>query len=193
MTAIKPIQTRYKGCNFRSRLEARYAVYFDALNIKWEYETEGYDINGKWYLPDFWLPELEIFVEIKPDSDKGSGLYNEFSNKINSAIVLMRGSPWNYRAIFYGWDSCDSGGGEYKDECIFGIDGDWVGLQVRVGREDRNVFVSEWDTNKNVVALYHPDDEQWEYFKEDTFDVLTKDAAYKARSARFEHGESGAT
>lgn len=56
MTEIKPIQTKYKGCNFRSRLEARYAIYFDALGIKWEYEIEGYNINGKWYLPDFWLP-----------------------------------------------------------------------------------------------------------------------------------------
>ena len=31
MNRIKPIQTRYKGFNFRSRLEARWAVFFDAI------------------------------------------------------------------------------------------------------------------------------------------------------------------
>lgn len=51
---IKAIQTRYKGYNFRSRLEARWAVFFDALGIKWEYEPEGFELpNGERYLPDF--------------------------------------------------------------------------------------------------------------------------------------------
>lgn len=33
---IKPIETKYKGYRFRSRLEARWAVFFDALGISWE-------------------------------------------------------------------------------------------------------------------------------------------------------------
>src|SRR5690606_6761657 len=52
-----------------SRLEARYAVMFDYLGIDWEYEHEGYQLsNGKWYLPDFWLPNFNaggMFVEVK--------------------------------------------------------------------------------------------------------------------------------
>ena len=68
---IKAIETRYKGYRFRSRLEARWAVFFDALGIKWEYEKEGYDLGkaGR-YLPDFWLPECNRFIEIKPASSK---------------------------------------------------------------------------------------------------------------------------
>jgi len=63
------IQTNYKGYCFRSRLEARWAVFFDALNIKWEYEKEGFSFgNNISYLPDFWLPELNIWAEIKPES-----------------------------------------------------------------------------------------------------------------------------
>lgn len=62
---IKAIDTKYKGYLFRSRLEARWAVFFDALGIKWEYEKEGYDLDGIYYLPDFWLPELKCFIEIK--------------------------------------------------------------------------------------------------------------------------------
>jgi hypothetical protein len=71
---VKPIETVYKGYRFRSRLEARWAVFFDALGIEWEYEKEGYDLGeAGWYLPDFWLPEATLearrkigyFVEIK--------------------------------------------------------------------------------------------------------------------------------
>lgn len=53
---MKAIETRYKGYRFRSRLEARWAVFFDALGIKWEYEPEGYDLGeAGWYLPDFMI------------------------------------------------------------------------------------------------------------------------------------------
>jgi hypothetical protein len=63
---IKAIETRYKGCNFRSRLEARWAVFFDALGIKWEYEKEGYVVGNRTpYLPDFYLPDLRTWVEVK--------------------------------------------------------------------------------------------------------------------------------
>lgn len=52
--AIKPIETHYKGYRFRSRLEARWAVFFDALGVEWEYEPEGFDLGAAgWYLPDF--------------------------------------------------------------------------------------------------------------------------------------------
>lgn len=64
---IKPIQTYYKGYHFRSRLEARWAVFFDALGLSWEYEPEGYDLGpAGYYLPDFWLPDLKYWIEIKP-------------------------------------------------------------------------------------------------------------------------------
>lgn len=54
MRAVKAIQTRYKGYNFRSRLEARWAVFFDALGVEWEYEPEGFELpDGTRYLPDF--------------------------------------------------------------------------------------------------------------------------------------------
>lgn len=70
---IQPIQTRYAGHRFRSRLEARWAVFFDAMRIRWEYEPQGYVITDPWetearaYLPDFYLPELDIWAEVKGD------------------------------------------------------------------------------------------------------------------------------
>ena len=64
----RAIKTHYADCRFRSRLEARWAVFFDALKIKWQYEPEGYILpNGRWYLPDFYLPQVWMFAEVKPD------------------------------------------------------------------------------------------------------------------------------
>jgi hypothetical protein len=39
---LKPIETFYRGYRFRSRLEARWAVFMDAAGIVWEYEPEGF-------------------------------------------------------------------------------------------------------------------------------------------------------
>lgn len=69
----KAIETSYAGHRFRSRLEARWAVAFDALGVRWQYEVEGYECGTRlsWsdrtikYLPDFWLPDLGTWAEVK--------------------------------------------------------------------------------------------------------------------------------
>ena len=66
---IQAIETFYKGYRFRSRLEARWAVFFEELGIKWQYEVEGFELPGGRYLPDFQLPKWNMFVEVKPPSD----------------------------------------------------------------------------------------------------------------------------
>jgi hypothetical protein len=66
MVDLKPLETRYKGYLFRSRLEARWAVFYDALDVRWYYEFEGFDLgDGIVYLPDFFLPDLNVWIEIK--------------------------------------------------------------------------------------------------------------------------------
>ena len=63
---MKAIETIYNGVRFRSRTEARWAVFMDALSVVWEYEREGFDLgDGVLYLPDFWLPQLNCWIEIK--------------------------------------------------------------------------------------------------------------------------------
>lgn len=68
---IKPIETIYKGYRFRSRLEARWAVFFDTIGADWEYEPEGFDLgNGLYYLPDFRIHNCKgfcktLWVEVK--------------------------------------------------------------------------------------------------------------------------------
>lgn len=66
MPEIKPIETYYNGYKFRSRLEARWAVFFDAMEICYEYEPEGFNLDDNLsYLPDFYLPNLDAYFEVK--------------------------------------------------------------------------------------------------------------------------------
>lgn len=62
---MKAIETHYNSYRFRSRLEARWAVFFNYLGIGFEYEKEGFDLDGTMYLPDFWLPRKKCWIEIK--------------------------------------------------------------------------------------------------------------------------------
>ena len=65
-TALRAIETHYKGYRFRSRLESRWAVFLDALGVLWSYEAEGYELGAAGrYLPDFWLPAIGCWLEIK--------------------------------------------------------------------------------------------------------------------------------
>lgn len=62
---IKAIETQYNGYRFRSRLEARWAVFFDLIGLKYEYEIEGFEMDELRYLPDFYIPSLDRWFEIK--------------------------------------------------------------------------------------------------------------------------------
>ena len=64
------LETEYHGITFRSRTEARWAVFFDSLRVAWEYEPEGFELSpNRRYLPDFLLPELGgnggTYLEVK--------------------------------------------------------------------------------------------------------------------------------
>lgn len=66
---VAAIQTRYAGYHFRSRLEARWAVFLDHLGVEWLYEPEGYSLPSGPYLPDFLVhphTPYQFWLEIKP-------------------------------------------------------------------------------------------------------------------------------
>lgn len=98
MESIKPIETYYNGYRFRSRLEARWAVFFDALGIEYEYEVEGYKNNdGIWYLPDFYLPEFRCLFEVKPSGAFVDGCFtsewyenSDDGKKVNSIVESLK-------------------------------------------------------------------------------------------------------
>lgn len=62
---IKSKPTVYKNVKFRSRLEARWAAFFDLIGWRWQYEA--YDFNG--WTPDFAVYGSAgsiLFIEVKP-------------------------------------------------------------------------------------------------------------------------------
>ena len=104
---ITPIETYYNGCKFRSRLEARWAVYFDLCGIDWEYETEGYEItleNGHTvkYLPDFVLHNIiintkyiipNLYVEVKGVMTEYDELKIDSFHKSGHEILILQELP----------------------------------------------------------------------------------------------------
>ena len=63
---IKAIPTLYKGVEFRSKLEARVAMFLDLGKIPWTYEPERLgNEKEEEYNPDFYLPETDDWIEVK--------------------------------------------------------------------------------------------------------------------------------
>lgn len=62
-TTIKAIETHYDGYRFRSRLEARWAVFFNAVRLEYQYEMEGFEMGKTRYLPDFYIPNLDRWLK----------------------------------------------------------------------------------------------------------------------------------
>jgi len=96
---MKCIPTKYNGYQFRSRLEARWAVFLDLMQIEWRYEHEGYQLDSGWYVPDFFLPELNSWLEIKPP-----GVLCEHSRELNEKTGLpafvSQGGPGDGMTLF---------------------------------------------------------------------------------------------
>jgi len=94
---IKAIETEYNGYRFRSRLEARWAVFFDAAGIRYEYEPEGFDLGGGMhYLPDFFLPDIDdgIYVEVKGEmTDADYGKIEKFWKVGKRPLLVLGGLP----------------------------------------------------------------------------------------------------
>lgn len=184
---IKAIETTYNNYKFRSRLEARWAVFFDALGIKYEYEPEGFDLgDGIWYLPDFWLRirgDWGIWVEIKPRSYFLDA--TDLEKELRFSISLWQ--KWLEEG------GHDSG---YMYSHVYVLCGGEIGKHeiASFSRTMRPV----WDFNKKEwvdafeVIVEHVDDEGFNmlgYFDWPDDDRVKK-AYTAARQARFEHGET---
>src|SRR4051812_23407737 len=71
------IPTCYRGVQYRSRLEAKWAAFFDLLG--WPYQYEPFDLDG--WVPDFVLLGKDpVLVEVKP----AVGFPHEVAKRIGS-------------------------------------------------------------------------------------------------------------
>ena len=200
-TSLKPIQTRDKGFHFRSRLEARWAVAFDALGLSWEYEPQGFDLgDAGHYLPDFWLPSLEMWAEVKPgelsldEMKKATSLADASDHR----VLLLIGTPAP-AAYWY----IEPWGPERNQKWKVENPGQDPTFLRLLAHES-----STLDAVFGKVGDFSPFDPQHrQHFEQfDSYscqshpfpfpvEVSGQDmtAIHAARSARFEHGHSGAT
>lgn len=105
---IRSKPTRYGKYLFRSRLEARWAVFMDLLSIEYEYEAhfeEVETVRGSfWYKPDFYIPRLEYYIEIKPrkPTEKELGKAAGWANCIESIVIFYSLGPEGGNLMYWG-------------------------------------------------------------------------------------------
>lgn len=93
--------TEYRGTRFMSRLEARWAVFFDYCYVRWRYEPSllysGHRYDITMYVPDFSLDtENEfLFAEVKPSIELISDLEWEKMELAGPRMVILDGPPEN--------------------------------------------------------------------------------------------------
>lgn len=174
-SVVKAIETEYKGYRFRSRLEARWAVFMDELDIDWQYEPEGFNTPSGPYLPDFFLrfrpdshdaaryPGAGYWLEVKPREPSEDELAKLLAvcAATNHSGYIVAGQPWEYRA----WTLHRSG--RVSELLASGRSRalDNLGMDVHWGRFSRA------SDNPSFAKTAGP--------------------AIRCRAARFEHGERG--
>jgi hypothetical protein len=191
---MKAIETIYKGYRFRSRLEARWAVYLDQIGWAWDYEHEGFDLGpAGLYLPDFLLRSdghskseggapgtPMLYLEIKPTEPTEAELKKAeyLARHTQVPAVFGIGLPDPYK-ISYGLDGYES------HEVYSEVDGKCL----ETGRTEvgympdlaslNHYCYHKWGRPGWLMYSDQPDDEDFA-------------ACNAAKSARFEFGESGA-
>lgn len=178
--SIAAIETAYAGCRFRSRLEARWAVFFDSFGTPWMYEPEGFVIEGRAYLPDFYLPECATWVEVKGHEQALDKAFlrtasihlpqHEPLHEAGPRLMVLGSVPVPLPSGDYGW------------------------LSLTAGIETRYGF-GPYHKNKRPWYLDNHD-QDWRAWLEPTVDDYewsdAQEHYLKARGARFEHGQVGA-
>ena len=191
---IKPIETEYKGYRFRSRLEARWAVFFDEMNIKYEYEPQGFILaNGTVYLPDFFS-----FFEVKPlhiknteEAEIAEKKLEEISYYSGFAGMICYGDPMDDSIRLYCFDLYGDGGGYCCDyfDVTMGTDpyNDNYPCLFVLSRDGRT-FYADSSFEKMIPTTTATNDD----FRVESRILISKvfKAREKARQARFEHGET---
>jgi hypothetical protein len=158
-------------------------VFFTEAGIPWEYEPQGFVIDKRPYLPDFYLPECGTWIEVKgqPQHSDEINFLNRASAQLprskfdgcewGPALMLVGpipaliNTPWG-EAREIGWNSFPS------------FTGYGFGLYPK---NRRPWFLTYWLSDRNLHVF------EWDEFMKPEI----ANAYRAARSARFEHGEQG--
>lgn len=164
---IQAIETVYKGYRFRSRAEARWAIFFEYAGISFDYEPEGVVLDGASYLPDFWLPDAQTWFEVKgaDPTPQERNLCSRLAAESARQCLLAVGPPSITNFIYRFSNMPDDWLGDGQSKFQF------CGMNGGLSLEEHN--------GGNYIKILP--------------DCRSISKAYEAaHSARFEHGESGA-
>ena len=187
---IKALDTVYRGHKFRSRLEAKWAIFFDEVGIAFQYEPDGYKLsNGMFYLPDFFIPSWDSFVEIKPNN---RFVYNDkcfyLARDSGKKVIMFAGEPYAYGIL----DSCTES--HYRTAIFYPDGGVDCGILescdgpivLRICQECGGFTLT--DNRDNHEHLGEPKGDRC-FERLGYFDSKLLSAYTHASQARFEHGE----
>lgn len=96
----------------RSSWEANICRMFNYLNIEFEYEKHRFDLGRHTYMPDFYLPEHELFIEVKgrqifTNTDKFYEFVEKYPDK-NTFLIdndVYRKLNEKYKNIIHNWET----------------------------------------------------------------------------------------
>ena len=176
MAMIKAIQTEYNGIKFRSRLEAKWAVFFDTAKIRYEYEPEGYETeDGERYLPDFYLPDFDLYVEVKRDTEDGRKeiiekckSFIQWGGKIKAILILsdipgdtVDGGKWAFPVLCWEYDKVAFRYWTFwyvpNETEIYGCINTMLGSPIRYGKEGEHFLFN----SIKAVSSKKLNEEQW--------------------------------
>lgn len=202
---MKAIETDFLWYRFRSRLEARWAIFFNVGGIRFEYEPEGIDDGSTLYLPDFYLPDYDMFVEVKPDRPNSKEelkkpLQCVLDNKIQRLMILQaipqktECECWWYPFIYYHNGSQDA----VSARCVITPEIDHLAIRTNlwIGYANEKGFCGLGCANSDNIDFSPIHDEKMIFCEEDfawseNFDHEDRRLLHKAydaaRKARFEY------
>jgi len=176
---IRPLEAFYRGYRMRSRLEARWAICFDTLGIEYEYEPQGYKkADGECYLPDFYLSHVRTYAEIKPVTDDPAELTKQMLRcqefilvGMGEKIVILTGEPAFRPYPMMRLMRLPDGNESWSTQVIL----------------DTHFYPQIYTEQNRLFEDVLPE----QFSKAQDFSMEYRNAVYKARGTRFDHGESG--
>ena len=114
---IQPKDTYFNGVWYQSKLEAQWAVFFSAANIVYQSQPGTFPkIGGGGYKPDFYLPQFDLYVEVKRNTPQGiQEIYDRcekaiyWGSNIKQILILSNvpighspdGGIWHFPIIYW--------------------------------------------------------------------------------------------
>lgn len=146
---MKALETKYKDVLFRSRLEARWAIFFDLLEIKYNYEPECFILSNELkYTPDFYLPEYDIYIEVKPNKNWYNNKHHKLRyNLFEKKLIVFDSSFPCLETVYY----CN----KYADGISFTIDkNNPIFASFSNIGEKENLFIGAYDYEISKLKSY---------------------------------------